>query len=207
MSGNYTQEAAAQDAAFSIAGVNYTSPSNTVSNALNGVTLTCWRPPPARQHATLSVANDTAPSKNISAFVTAYNTLQSCDRQPLGSYDASTGTAGPMLGNPLLTGTRIRSSRRSTASSAPGPRPTTAGQHRHHHQQRRLAELNSARCRRAVDQLQRGEQSVQRHQRYRRAAQYPDHQRSGQPRAIARLCNDAAAGKRADHADQSAQCR
>ncbi|MGA2023206.1 MAG: flagellar filament capping protein FliD, partial [Steroidobacteraceae bacterium] len=37
---NYSLQSAAQDAAFSIAGVPYTSPSNTVSDALDGVTLT-----------------------------------------------------------------------------------------------------------------------------------------------------------------------
>src|SRR5580658_2980797 len=37
---NYTQEAAAGNAAFSISGVNFSSPSNTVTNAVSGVTLT-----------------------------------------------------------------------------------------------------------------------------------------------------------------------
>ena len=37
---HYTQNAAAQDASFSVAGVAYTSASNTVSDALSGVTLT-----------------------------------------------------------------------------------------------------------------------------------------------------------------------
>ncbi len=41
---NYTQNAAAQDASFSVAGVAYTSASNTVSDALSGVTLTLVGP-------------------------------------------------------------------------------------------------------------------------------------------------------------------
>jgi flagellar hook-associated protein 2 len=102
---NYTQEAAAQDAAFSISGVAYTSPSNTVSNALSGVTLSLLGTTAAGSNATLSVANDTATIEtNVSAFVTAYNTLVTA-LAPLGSYDASTNTAGPMLGNALLSGT------------------------------------------------------------------------------------------------------
>src|SRR5580692_2758498 len=102
---NYTQEAAAQDAAFSIAGVNYTSPSNTVTDALNGVTLNLLVPTGAGSNATLSVSNDTSTiASNIAAFVTAYNTMVTAI-QPLGSYDASTNTAGPMLGNALLSGT------------------------------------------------------------------------------------------------------
>jgi flagellar hook-associated protein 2 len=102
----YTQEAAAQDAAFSIAGVAYTSPSNTVTNALNGVTLNLLGTTAAGSNATLSVANDTASIEtNISAFVTAYNTLVTA-LAPLGSYDATTNTAGPLLGNALLSGTQ-----------------------------------------------------------------------------------------------------
>jgi flagellar hook-associated protein 2 len=102
---NYTQEAAAQDAAFSIAGVNYTSPSNTVTDALNGVTLNLLAPTTAGSNATLSVSNDISTiESNINAFVTAYNTMVTAIA-PLGSYDASTNTAGPMLGNALLSGT------------------------------------------------------------------------------------------------------
>jgi flagellar hook-associated protein 2 len=102
---NYTQEAAAQDAAFSISGVAYTSPSNTVTNALSGVTLSLLATTATGSTATLSVANDTATIEtNISSFVTAYNTLVSAIG-PLGSYDATTNTAGPLLGNALLSGT------------------------------------------------------------------------------------------------------
>jgi flagellar hook-associated protein 2 len=52
------------------------------------------------------VANSTSTvASNIQGFVTAYNTLQSA-LAGLGSYDSTTGTAGPMLGNPVLTGTQ-----------------------------------------------------------------------------------------------------
>jgi flagellar hook-associated protein 2 len=103
--GNYTQQAGAQDAAFTISGVAYTSPSNTVTNALGGVTLNLLGTTSAGSNATLSIANDTATIEgNISSFVTAYNTLVTAIA-PLGSYDAATNTAGPMLGNALYTGT------------------------------------------------------------------------------------------------------
>jgi flagellar hook-associated protein 2 len=108
--GNYTQEAAAQDAAFSISGVNFTSPSNTVSNAMSGVTLNLLGTsptsgtPPAPVAATLSIANDnTTIGGNIQSFVTAYNTLQSTLAQ-LGGYNSSTNTAGPMMGDAGLEG-------------------------------------------------------------------------------------------------------
>ena len=107
---NYTQEAPAQDAAFSVAGVSFTSPSNTVSNAMSGVTLTLLGTsptsgtPPVATPGLLSIANDTATiESNIQSFVTAYNTLRSTLVQ-LGGYDSSTGTAGPMMGNAVLNG-------------------------------------------------------------------------------------------------------
>ena len=109
--GNYTQNAPAADASFSIAGVGYTSPSNSVSSAISGVTIdlagltagATGAPSTAPASATVTVANDTATVEtNIQNFVTAYNTMQSA-LATLGSYDASTGTAGPMLGNPVLT--------------------------------------------------------------------------------------------------------
>jgi flagellar hook-associated protein 2 len=101
---NYTQQAAAQDASFSVAGVAYTSPSNTVSDALNGVTLDLLAPTATGSNAALTVANDTSSvASNIQGFVTAYNTLQTA-LSGLGSYNSSSGTAGPLLGNPVLTG-------------------------------------------------------------------------------------------------------
>jgi flagellar hook-associated protein 2 len=104
---NYTQNATAQDASFSIAGVAYTSASNTVTGALSGVSLTLLGPSTGNG-ATLTIANDTATvAANIKSFVSAYNTLHS-SISSLGSYDASSGTAGPMMGDALLTGVQAQ---------------------------------------------------------------------------------------------------
>lgn len=102
--GNYTEPTGStpQDAAFSIAGVAYTSASNTVTNALSGVTLNLVAA--TTSAATLTVATNTSDiAKNVTAFVSAYNTLQS-SLSSLGSYDATSGTAGTLMGNPLLMG-------------------------------------------------------------------------------------------------------
>jgi flagellar hook-associated protein 2 len=102
--GNYTVESDAADANFSIAGVAFTSASNTVTGALTGVTLNLVGTTSGSASATLTVANDTASVEaNIQSFVAAYNQLQGTFAQ-LGSYDQTTNTAGPMLGNPVLTG-------------------------------------------------------------------------------------------------------
>jgi len=110
--GNYTQIAQAQDAQFSISGIPHTSASNTVSDALNGVTLTLkgvskttttgnTTTPTTTQ---LTVASDTdAITTNVSAFVDAYNAMIKAI-QPLGSFDQTTQTAGPMLGDATLQG-------------------------------------------------------------------------------------------------------
>ena len=116
---HYTQNAAAQDAKFSISGIPYTSSSNVVSTALSGVTLTLTGTTPtgtgAGSTATLTVTQDTSTiTANVKAFVDAYNKLVG-SLSPLGSYDSTTGTAGPMLGDPVLAG--IQSQIRSTLNS------------------------------------------------------------------------------------------
>lgn len=111
--GNYRQQTAPQDANFKISGVAYTSASNTVTDALSGVTLDLLAT--TTSDATLSVSTDTSTvDSNIKAFVTAYNALQG-SLSSLGSYDATTGTAGPMMGDALLSG--IQSQVRSTLYS------------------------------------------------------------------------------------------
>jgi flagellar hook-associated protein 2 len=101
---HYTQAAQALNASFSIAGVTETSASNTISNVVNGVTLTLLAPTTGTG-GTLTVSNDTSSvAQNVAGFVSAYNTLQQTF-QSLGSFDSSTDSAGPMIGNPVLTGT------------------------------------------------------------------------------------------------------
>jgi len=103
-SANYTTLTAAQDAEFSVAGVSFTNPSNTVSDAIPGVTLTLKGVSATDSSSTLTVSTDTSTiQSNIDAFVSAYNTLQTTFTN-LGGYDSTTQTAGSMMGNALLTG-------------------------------------------------------------------------------------------------------
>jgi flagellar hook-associated protein 2 len=104
----YKQNSAAQDAQFSISGIPHTSASNTVSDALQGVTLTLTGTTAAGtgagSSAQLSVANDTSKiTDNVKAFVDAYNAMVKA-MTPLGSYDQTTQTAGPMLGDAVFSG-------------------------------------------------------------------------------------------------------
>jgi flagellar hook-associated protein 2 len=102
--GHYTQQTAAQDASFSVAGVAYTSASNTVTDALSGVTLQLAAP--TSSAANLAISTDTTSvASNIEALVAAYNTLQGVFSS-LGSFDSTTNAAGPMLGDALLSSTQ-----------------------------------------------------------------------------------------------------
>jgi len=117
---HYSVQSAAQDAAYSIAGVAATSQSNTITTALSGVTLTLTGPTALNTPASLSISTDTSTiQSNISAFVSAYNTL-AASFSSLGSYDATTGTAGPMMGNPLLSSiqNQVRSALYSVVNTA-----------------------------------------------------------------------------------------
>lgn len=101
---NYTQTKAAQDAVLYIAGSQVTSDTNTVDGAIDGVTLTVKQPTTAESGPVgLEVSYDPAAvTSKIKGFVSAYNALMS-QISRLRSYDATTQTAGPMIGDSLLT--------------------------------------------------------------------------------------------------------
>jgi flagellar hook-associated protein 2 len=99
---NLTQTQAAQDANFSVNGFAATSPSNVVSSVISGVTLNLLKPTAANTPTTLTIGNDAQSAQtSIGTFVTALNGLQTSIRTLTG-YDASTNTAGPLLGNQTL---------------------------------------------------------------------------------------------------------
>jgi flagellar hook-associated protein 2 len=82
-----------------LSGVTLTLTGTTTTTSGTGTDATTTDTP-----ASLTVATNTSSIEtNIQAFVTAYNTLQS-SLASLGSYDSTTATAGPMMGNPLLLG-------------------------------------------------------------------------------------------------------
>lgn len=97
-----TQTQAAQDANFTINGFAATSASNQVTGAISGVTVNLTKPTVAGTPTTLTVGADSSgAATSIGTFVTALNGLIS-SIQTLTSYDPSTNTAGPLLGNATL---------------------------------------------------------------------------------------------------------
>ncbi len=90
---------AAQDALIEFNGVMVHSPSNTLENVIDGLTLTLARPSPGTDTLTLAPDHGRA-EQAIQAFVDGYNGLQRTLRQ-LSAYDAQKGQAHVLTGDAL----------------------------------------------------------------------------------------------------------
>ena len=115
---NFTSVQTAQDASISISGLTLTRASNTISDAIPGVTLSLIKPDPAG--GSLSVAVDTTLAQStVNTFITAYNALDTTIAS-LSSYDAATKTAGPLFTDSALHGVKnqIRQALSSTVTGA-----------------------------------------------------------------------------------------
>jgi flagellar hook-associated protein 2 len=99
----YAEPRPAADSQVRIAGLITTSASRTITDAIDGVTLTLLEEDAGETH-TLTIANDTtAVSGRISAFVEQFNSLASTMGR-LRSYEPATKAAGPLLGDAMLRG-------------------------------------------------------------------------------------------------------
>jgi len=101
---------AAQDALVDIDGIAVVSASNTLSGAIEGVTLNLVKAAPGTV-STLTVARDVESAKAaVDAFVKGYNDAAKALKS-LSAYDANTKTAGALQGDSTLISvqTRLRS--------------------------------------------------------------------------------------------------
>ncbi|OGB00730.1 MAG: flagellar hook protein [Burkholderiales bacterium RIFCSPHIGHO2_12_FULL_61_11] len=101
------QTAAASNAALKVNGIAVTAPTNTIKEAVQGVTMTLAKP----GLSTLTVSRDSASVESaVSAFVNAYNSLQATATQ-LTKYDVAKKTGAALVGDSTLRGiqTSIRS--------------------------------------------------------------------------------------------------
>ncbi len=90
----------AQDAAYSIDGLPGTSAGNTISGAIDGLTLNLV----AAGSSTLAVSNDSSKASSaLSNLVSTYNSFVGI-YQNLTKYDATSGTAGALIGDATLNG-------------------------------------------------------------------------------------------------------
>lgn len=97
---NMTQNVAAQDAKLNVDGITGISkPSNTITDLIQGVTLTLQKNSATGVPATLTVASDTTTAQSaVQKFANAYNDLNNTLRN-LTAYDPKTQQAGPLLGD------------------------------------------------------------------------------------------------------------
>lgn len=92
---NLRQTSAAQNAQMTVNGIDINSASNTISDAIDGVTLNVLK----LGTTSIAISHDTsAVEKNINAFIKSYNELNTTLKS-LTSYDADTKTAGPLIGD------------------------------------------------------------------------------------------------------------
>jgi flagellar hook-associated protein 2 len=94
-------EAAAKNATLKINGIDISSQTNTVTDAIEGVTLTLTKQNPAGETTNLSVTrDDSVTSKAVNTFVTAYNNLQGIIKT-LTAYNVDNQTGSALTGDSL----------------------------------------------------------------------------------------------------------
>jgi len=101
----------AKDAKLTVNGIEITKGSNTITDAIEGVTLNLLAPTAADAPLSLKVEENTAvASSAIKAFVTAYNSLNSVISQ-LTTYNAAEQTASALTGDrvPRTVQSQLRS--------------------------------------------------------------------------------------------------
>jgi flagellar hook-associated protein 2 len=103
VSPRWTTRQTAQDAMVAISGIARSSASNTITGAIDGVTLTLKSAAPGTPN-TLSIASDQAAVvANVRKFVDGYNAMRG-KFDSLSFYNAAAQTAGPLLADPMLNG-------------------------------------------------------------------------------------------------------
>jgi flagellar hook-associated protein 2 len=103
LSGGLTQTTAAADAVVRINGFEHRSANNSVSGAIEGLTLTLRAADPDNSHL-LTISNDTASvTASIRKFVSDYNATARVFAD-LQKYDAATGKAGALIGDAFVRG-------------------------------------------------------------------------------------------------------
>lgn len=96
-----TQLNAAVDASIRIDGEQVTSSSNTIVDAIQGITINVLEKDPGNTY-TLDISLDTSSLKNaVATFVNSYNKLNTTINS-LTVYDQDSGQKGALLGNPTL---------------------------------------------------------------------------------------------------------
>lgn len=98
----FAEAQTAQGSAFKLNGIAVTANTNTVTTAVDGLTLTLTKQSAAGVATTITLSKDTASlSAALNAFVKAYNDVNGTITS-LGSYNATTKAAGTLNGDSTL---------------------------------------------------------------------------------------------------------
>ena len=120
--GGMTRTQTAADAAITIDGIDVNSATNTVKDAIPGVTLNLLANTTSATQISVDV-DKTAIKAKIQAFQDAYNKINS-DLKTYTAYDPATKTGGPLLGDGTTTG--LQNMLRTLVGSN-GPSTSTIG--------------------------------------------------------------------------------
>lgn len=115
---NFTETTTGQNATLSINGINITSTSNTVNDAVQGTAITLTK----TGSTTLALSNNTSGVQNaINSFVKGYNDLQTTFKSLTG-FDASTKRGGVLTGDAAARGaqTQVRNALSSAVNGLGG---------------------------------------------------------------------------------------
>jgi flagellar hook-associated protein 2 len=93
----------AEDAIVRVAGYEIRGATNSISGAIDGVTLSLTKAELGKKVSLSIVRDDASLQSKVESFVSAYNTLAS-QIKTLGGYNAATKVAGPLLGDAMLRG-------------------------------------------------------------------------------------------------------
>lgn len=93
-------ETAATNASIKINGIEISAQSNTIDDAIDGITLSLTQADAGATNTLTVSRDDSAATKAINAFVTAYNNLQNTIKT-LTSYDVKTQTSSALTGDSL----------------------------------------------------------------------------------------------------------
>lgn len=98
---NYEQKKPAGNASISVAGYPRSAETNSISDAIDGVTLNLIKADLNVEYTVTIDENRAAATTRVQNFVSQYNAAFA-QLAKLGQFDASNGTGGPLLGDALL---------------------------------------------------------------------------------------------------------
>lgn len=116
---SWVSQQSASSATVDVNGLTITSPSNTISDAVSGLTINLLKASTAGTSITVTQDNKTSITAALNAFITAYNSATS-SMKTLGAYNATTKVAGALQGDAVLRSAQAQVSRLITAKYGNG---------------------------------------------------------------------------------------